>query len=78
MRKISVTVEGFTGTGKTAILFIIEKALKNAGLRLILSDKLEQERNLGHPETMSPEDLTKLAENVYIELVEKNVPISPT
>lgn len=52
MHRIEIVVTGETATGKSIILFAIDRAIKDLGVRLILiSPELESERNMASPDT---------------------------
>jgi hypothetical protein len=73
MHRIEVTVTGETTTGKTIILAAIDKAMKELGVRMILSPELESERNMGTPDSPPDWELESLKTNSYVVLSEINI-----
>jgi nucleoside-triphosphatase THEP1 len=74
MHRIEVTVTGETATGKSIILAKIEQALKELGVKAILSPELELERQIGNPDTPASWELESLRQNSYVVLSEVNIP----
>jgi phage/plasmid-associated DNA primase len=74
MHRIEVTVTGETATGKSVIVAAIEGALKELGVRAVLSPELELERQMGNPDTPAPWELESLRKNSYVVLSEVNIP----
>ena len=77
MHRIEVKVTGETGVGKTVILAAIDRALKDLGVKMILSQELEQERNMGNPDKPAQWELESLIKGSYVVLSEENIPRSP-
>jgi hypothetical protein len=74
VHRIEVTVSGETQTGKSIILSAVEKAIKDLGVRAILSPELEMERRLGDPDSPADWEVESLRENSYVVLTEVNIP----
>lgn len=74
MHRVEITVKGETATGKTIVLAAIERAIKELGVRMILSPELESERNMGNPDNPPDWEMESLRKNTYIVLNEVNIP----
>ena len=76
MNRIEITVTGGTQSGKSVILAAIDKAIKDLGVKMILSHELESERSMGNPDAPNEDELQRLKSNTYIVLTEVNIPRS--
>lgn len=74
MHRIEIVVTGETATGKSLILATIERAIKEMGIRMILSPELEAERNMGNPDNPPDREMQSLRANTYVVLSEVNIP----
>jgi hypothetical protein len=73
MHRIQIQVTGETGIGKSIILAIIERAIKEAGIRMVLSPDLEAERKLNDPDNPPEWEMESLKNNTYVYLDEVNI-----
>jgi hypothetical protein len=72
MNRIEIQVIGATGTGKSIILALIERSIKDFGIRAVLSPDLEAERKLNDPDNPPKWEIESF-KNTYIYLSEINI-----
>lgn len=76
MNRIEINVSGPIQCGKSIILAAIDRTLRDMGVQFRLSEELEQERNMGHPD--NPEDWeTAMIGKSYVVLSETTIPNTP-
>jgi predicted AAA+ superfamily ATPase len=73
MNRIEINVSGPTQCGKSIVLAAIDRALRDMGIQFRLSEELEQERNMGHPDKPEDWEMEMLSKS-YVVLSETNSP----
>jgi predicted AAA+ superfamily ATPase len=73
MNRIEINVSGPTQCGKSIILAVIDRALRDQGIQFRLSEELEHERNMGTPDRPEPWEREMLSKS-YVVLTETNIP----
>ena len=75
MNRIEINVSGPTQCGKSILLAAIDRTLRDMDIRFRLSEELEQDRNMGHPDKPEDWEIEMLSKS-YIVLSETNIPIN--